>query len=131
VPQSRPRVFIIGLRRDVPLPADLHGELPAEPWHTQTLIRARAGLSPEDSANWVWWNLGEAPAARKRELADIVDLSDGAKWNTAEATDRLIGMMSDMQLQRLAEAKAQEGPVIGSLYLRMRPNGRTGNVQRT
>jgi DNA (cytosine-5)-methyltransferase 1 len=130
VAQSRPRVFIIALRRDVPLPAYLHVELPAEPWHTQTLIRARAGLSPEVSANWVWWNLGEAPATRDQELADIVDLSDDAKWNTDETTDRLIGMMSDMQLQRLAQARAQEGPVIGSLYLRMRPNGKAGNVQR-
>jgi DNA (cytosine-5)-methyltransferase 1 len=131
VPQSRPRVFIVALRRDVPLPAGLHGDLPAEPWHTQTLIRARACLSSEDGANWVWWKMGEVPAARKQELVDIVDLSDNAQWNTDEATDRLIGMMSDMQLRRLAEAKAQGGPVIGSLYLRMRPNGKVGNIQRT
>lgn len=129
VPQSRPRVFIIAIRREVPLPSDLHGDLPVEPWHTPVLIRARAGLSAE-AANWVWWKMGDAPAARERELTDIVDLSDKANWNTEEATDRLIGMMSDMQLRRLAEAKAQEGPVIGSLYLRMRPNGKVGNVQR-
>lgn len=130
VPQSRPRVFIIALRRDVQLPPGLHGDLPAEPWHTQTLIRARAGLSQEDSAHWVWWNLGDAPEAREMELADIIDLSDNANWDTEEATGRLIGMMSDMQLQRLNNAKAQEGPIIGSLYLRMRPTGKSGNVQR-
>lgn len=130
VPQSRPRVFIVALRRDVPLPPGLHGDLPAEPWHTQTLIRARAGLPQEESAHWVWWNLGGAPGSREMELVDIVDLSDNANWNTDEATGRLIGMMSDMQLQRLEEAKSQQGPVIGSLYLRMRPNGKSGNVQR-
>ncbi len=130
VPQSRPRVFIVALRRDVPLPPGVHGDLPAGPWHTQTLIRARASLPQEDSAHWVWWNLGDAPESREMELADIVDLSDHANWNTEEATDRLIGLMSDMQLQRLEEAKAKEGPVIGSLYLRMRPNGKSGNVQR-
>lgn len=130
VPQSRSRVFIIALRRDVQLPPSLHGDLPAEPWHTQPLIRARAGLPQEDSVHWVWWNLGDAPESREMELTDIIDLSDHANWNTKEATDRLIGMMSEMQLQRLNEAKAQEGPIIGSLYLRMRPTGKGGNIQR-
>lgn len=130
VPQSRPRVFIIALRRDVPLPSDLHGDLPSEPWHTQILLRARAGLPAADAANWVWWKMGAAPAARGQELADIIDLSDDASWNTDEATQRLIGMMSEIQLQRLVDAKIQEGPMIGSLYLRMRPNGKSGNIQR-
>lgn len=130
VPQSRPRVFIVALRRDVPLPPNLHRKFPVEPWHTQTLIRARAGLSPIDSTNWVWWNLGEAPSAREQALADIIDLSDNAIWYGDDETERLIGMMSNTQLQRLAQAKAQEGPIIGSLYLRMRPNGKAGNVQR-
>lgn len=130
VPQSRPRVFIIALRHDVPLPTDLHDELPSGPWHTQVLLRARAALPAADAANWVWWKMGEAPAARERELVDIIDLSDDASWNTDEATQRLVCMMSEMQLQRLADAKAKEGPVIGSLYLRMRPSGKGGNIQR-
>lgn len=130
VPQSRPRVFVIAVRREVPLPPDLHGDFPAEPWHTQVLLRARAGLPAADASNWVWWKMGEAPAKREHELADIIDLSNAADWNTEQATERLIGMMSEMQLQRLADAKAQEGPVIGSLYLRMRPNGKGGNIQR-
>lgn len=44
VPQSRPRVFIVAVRREVPIPARLQAELPQSPWHPQTLLRARAGL---------------------------------------------------------------------------------------
>ena len=130
VPQSRPRVFIVAVRREVPIPAALQSDLPQSPWHSQTLLRARAGLLPEDAASWVWWSPGVPPAAKDFELEEIIDLSDEAKWNTDDATKRLIAMMSESHLNRLSAAKAERRPVIGSLYLRMRPNGDGGNVQR-
>lgn len=130
VPQSRPRVFIVAVRREVPIPAQLQAELPQSPWHPQTLLRARAGLSVEDAASWIWWSPGAPPPKKDFELEDIVDLSDDADWNTDEATQRLIGMMSESHLNRLAAAKAEARPMIGSLYLRMRPNGGNRNVQR-
>lgn len=130
VPQSRPRVFIVAVRREVPIPASLQAELPQAPWHPQTLLRARARLSTEDAAGWVWWAPGGAPPKKDFELEDIIDLSDDADWNTDEATQRLIGMMSASHLDRLAAAKAEARPMIGSLYLRMRPNGGGRNVQR-
>lgn len=130
VPQSRPRVFIIAVRREVPIPAALLTDLPQSPWHSQTLLRARASLPATDAENWLWWSLGVPPSAKQFELEDIIDLGDDAEWNTDEATDRLIGMMSQSHLSRLAEAKTRGRPVIGSLYLRMRPNGDEGNIQR-
>lgn len=130
VPQSRPRVFIIAIRREVPLPAELHGEIPSSPWHTQILLRARASLPSDDAANWVWWAPGAPPANRQASLPDIVDLGDDADWNTEDATNRLLGMMTEAQLSRLAEAKTAASPKIGSLYLRMRPHSKYGNVQR-
>lgn len=39
-------------------------------------------------------------------------------------------MMRESHLNRLAAAKAEARPMIGSLYLRMRPNGDNRNVQR-
>jgi len=130
VPQSRPRVFIIAVRREVRLPPLLHNELPKDPWHTQILLRARASLSADEAANWIWWTPGDPPEQREIELADIIDVSDDADWNAAEETNRLIGMMAEPQLKRLADAKAAGKTMIGSLYLRMRPNGKDGNVQR-
>lgn len=132
VPQSRPRVFIIAVRREVPLPPALHGELPKDPWHTQILLRARASLPPAESADWVWWSPGDPPANKEIELADIINVGDDAEWNTAKETKRLIRMMTKPQLERLANAKAAGTTKIGSLYLRMRPKrkGKSGNVQR-
>lgn len=130
VPQSRPRVFIVAVRREVPIPTQLRTEFPQSPWHPKTLLRARAGLSVADMAAWVWWSPGAPPPQRDFELEDIVDLSDDVDWNTDEATQRLISMMSESQLSRLEAAKAMAKPMIGSLYLRMRPKGDGGNIQR-
>ena len=130
VPQSRPRVFVIAVRREVPIPSGLLADLPQLPWHPQTLLRARSGLSVTDADNWVWWSPGRPPAAKEFELEEIIDLSDDTGWNTDAATDRLIGMMSQSHLNRLAEAKILGHPVVGGLYLRMRPNGKEDNIQR-
>lgn len=130
VPQSRPRVFVIAIRREVPIPAGLLADLPQSPWHPQTLLRARSGLSATDADNWVWWSLGKPPADKEFEIEEMIDLSTDAEWNTDAATNRLISMMSQSHLDRLAEAKKQGQHRIGSLYLRMRPNGTKGNVQR-
>ena len=128
VPQSRPRVFIIAVRQEVPLPAHLQNELPGNPWHSQSLLRAKAGLPANVAANWVWWSLGDVPVSSATTLADIVDLSDQAEWNTDEATSRLVGMISDIQRKRLDAAKQSRKLMIGSLYLRMRPHGKDGNI---
>lgn len=132
VPQSRPRVFIVAIRRDIPLPKSLFTTLPQSPWHTPTVLRASASLPSESSADWVWWSLGKPPSRKSSELIDIIDFSDHASWNSDDTTDRLLSMMSTTQQQRLAEAKAQGRPVVGSLYLRMRPakNKAVGNLQR-
>ena len=130
VPQSRPRVFVIAVRREVPIQSELLADLPQSPWHPQTLLRARSSLAASDAGNWVWWSPGNPPSMKAFELEEIIDLSDDAEWNADTATDRLIGMMSQSHLDRLAEAKKRGVPVIGSLYLRMRPNGKEGNIQR-
>ncbi|WP_218036287.1 DNA cytosine methyltransferase [Sphingobium sp. 15-1] len=130
VPQSRPRVFVIAVRQEVPIPASLQTDMGKGPWHSQVLLRTRAALPVEDAENWVWWSPGDPPAAKEFELEDIIDLSDDADWNSDEATERLLGMMSEAHRERLAAAKVAGHPMIGSLYLRMRPNGTTGNIQR-
>jgi len=132
VPQSRPRVFVIAVRREVPVPRALLAEIPQSPWHTPTLVRATATLSAGNAADWIWWALGPPPVARRNHLIDILELDEGADWNSDETTANLVGMMSTPQLERLAAAKAAGRKLVGSLYLRMRPSidGSRGNVQR-
>lgn len=132
VPQSRPRVFVIALRREVPVPGTLSTDMPHAPWHTPPLVRAKAALSGNSAADWIWWAPGSPPQGKQRELIDVIDLGEDAQWSSDETSARLIGMMSETQLERLEGAKAVGRPLIGSLYLRMRPAGvgAVRNVQR-
>jgi DNA (cytosine-5)-methyltransferase 1 len=132
VPQSRPRVFVIALRREIPVPRGLSTHLPQSPWHTPPLLRAKSALPDKSAGDWTWWAPGSPPETKERALIDIIDISMNAQWDSDEATSRLIGLMSEAQLKRLALAKTAGRPMIGSLYLRMRPSvgDVVGNVQR-
>ena len=64
IPQSRPRVFVIGTRG--PIPEDL---ISGEPTWMHPAVVRRIGSSIED---FVWWN-AEEPSPRNIGLADIVE----------------------------------------------------------
>ncbi|HXW22594.1 MAG TPA: DNA (cytosine-5-)-methyltransferase, partial [Rhodomicrobium sp.] len=57
LPQSRPRLFIIGIRADLPLPEGIATQEPSELWHTRALRAAHAALPPKTGALWLWWTL--------------------------------------------------------------------------
>lgn len=66
VPQSRPRVFVIGTKGRIP--SDLVADKPT--WAQPGAVQ-RVATTTED---FVWWNL-PMPKERPRELADVVDPS--------------------------------------------------------
>lgn len=122
VPQSRPRLFVVAVREDMPIPQQLMSDGPVDPWHNG-LRRAADALGSE----WIWWNL-PTPGPRRNCLADLI--LDGEKWHTAEETRRIVGMMSRANLDKLEAARAAGKPVAGTVYKRIRM-GRDGNrVQR-
>ncbi|WP_244125138.1 DNA cytosine methyltransferase [Burkholderia gladioli] len=128
VPQSRPRVFLIAVRREQQVREDLYTDGPIDAWHTQPLIRAFDALSIRSQKNWIWWDPGTAPKLKKNLLLRSIDL-DTVAWDTAAETKRLLDMMSPAHLTRLRKAQAEDGSHIGSLYLRMRREGKK-NRQR-
>jgi len=65
VPQSRPRLFVIGVHQDVELPECMTAEGPSSPWHTRTLKTAYEKLAPKTKQEWIWWNLPVRPNASK------------------------------------------------------------------
>lgn len=128
VPQSRPRVFIVGLRDDLVPPVQCIANAPISFCHNPMLLRAHASLSEPDKNNWRWWNLPVPPITASTQLSDCLDI-DGSKWDSPEDTARYIGMMAAPHIARLERAKLDGRVHIGSLYLRMRAeNGK--NVQR-
>ncbi|MCY0856856.1 DNA cytosine methyltransferase [Cupriavidus sp. D39] len=128
VPQSRPRVFIVAVRRDMHVPRHLDNGMATANWHTPPLLRAFASLGAKAHKDWIWWDLGIAPKLPKNALIKSIDRRRAA-WNTPEETERLIGMMAPNHLARLEQAKHAGSAQIGSLYLRMRREGEV-NKQR-
>lgn len=91
-PQSRPRVFVIGVAKDIGIPPDLLDVWPN--WlHTPAIIEASVGLR-----NWLWWKM-PAPPPRRLQLSEIIE------WNApcfdAERTNRTLALIAPVHKARL------------------------------
>ncbi|MDP2492737.1 DNA cytosine methyltransferase [Shimia thalassica] len=131
VPQSRPRLFVIGVRDDVCIPEQQYSETPSDIWHPGALRKAQGALPDYVRKQWIWWNLPE-PGLRNSDLTDIVeDEPAGVKWHTTAETKRLLGMMSDTNAAKVKAAKISGRRVVGTIYKRTRADGPGGaRVQR-
>lgn len=66
VPQSRPRVFVIAVKKEVTLPASIAGDGPC--WlHNSAAIKLGKELK-----DWVWWKANK-PAKRSSSISDVLD----------------------------------------------------------
>jgi DNA (cytosine-5)-methyltransferase 1 len=130
VPHSRPRLFIIGVRGDVEIPAAVRAEGPSAPWRTRTLEAAYDKLPPKVRRGWVWWSI-PTPPERKSTFSDLIEEDPrGVPWFSAEETRRLLSMMSPVNRAKVAEAKRQNRRMVGGVYKRTRPNETGLKVQR-
>lgn len=131
VPQSRPRLFVIGVREDLNIPEAQRSNEPSDTWHPQALRKAHGQLPSTAKAHWIWWNLPE-PSSRTVRLSDVIDDTPiGVEWHTAEETGRLLGMMSDTNISKVKAAKCSGKRTVGTIYKRTRADGVGGaKVQR-
>jgi DNA (cytosine-5)-methyltransferase 1 len=121
VPQSRPRVFVIAIAKNVEIPSAITASGPKVPWHPEPVVHSWKDLPPSPSRKWIWFDPGPAPSLRKT-LADIVsDRPRDVTWHTTSETRRLISMMSAINRQKLREAQQTGRRMVASLFLRMRP----------
>ena len=68
VPQSRPRVFVIAVRKDIPIPDELRDT--GANWLHNKAASNLGSILPE----WIWWR-ADKPQRRKKHLTDIVDFT--------------------------------------------------------
>ncbi|NQU60347.1 MAG: DNA cytosine methyltransferase [Rhodospirillales bacterium] len=130
VPQSRPRLFVIGLRNDLPIPQQIEGPEYSSPWHNRTLKTAYDRLPKSEKANWIWWNLPKPPI-RNAIFADLIeDFPESVVWHTADETRQLLAMMSDLNREKVNEAKKAEHKMVGAIYKRTRLDESGVKVQR-
>ncbi len=122
LPQSRPRLFVIGARDGAePIGA------PAGPFHPPALLRAVAALPEPLRAAHVWRALPPPPASN-RALADLVE--PGAEWLPEAETARLVSLMAPLHRARLEAAQAEGRRIVGCAFRRTRPVKGGGRAQR-
>ncbi len=130
VPQSRPRLFIVCVRKDVAIPSALVRTTASEPFHSKALVRAASALPRQVASQWLWWSLPK-PGASNLRFADLVEENPtDVAWHTATETKRLVGMMSDANRAKLTEAKAAGERMVGAIYRRTRHDENGEKVQR-
>jgi DNA (cytosine-5)-methyltransferase 1 len=94
LPQSRPRLFVIGVRQDVTIDPSPFSPEPIEPFHTRGLRRAVEKVSARYRKKMLWWNL-PTPPRRKITFADIIeDNPSSVEWHTAAETKQIRAKMS-------------------------------------
>jgi len=130
VPQSRPRLFVVGVREDVTIDPTLLAPGPIEPFHTRGLCAAMESLPDTTKEGWLWWNI-PTPPHRNSTFADIIEESPASvKWHTQAETNQLISMMSALNLAKLNAAKRAKRRMVGGVYKRTRLDERGVKVQR-
>ena len=130
VPQSRPRLFVVAVRDGLAIPPALRRGVPDALCHPASLLNAYAALPEPLQSRWFWWSL-PAPSRCDASLADLIeDEPVGVRWHGAEQTERLLGMMSDLNRRKVGEARKLGGRVVGTVYRRTRIDENGERVQR-
>ena len=117
LPQSRPRLFIVGVRNEMEIDPSLTADGPIVPFHTAAIKTAHEALPKADRNAWIWWNL-PAPTRRVSTFSSIIE--DGLDWHKPAATKALLAMMSPVNLAKIAAAKKMGTTVVGTVYKRTR-----------
>jgi DNA (cytosine-5)-methyltransferase 1 len=121
-PQSRPRLFLIGVGTGTAIDPALLAEGPSEPFHPPALARAVRDWSVAP----LWWRL-PVPPPHGIALADVVE--DGP-WDAPEKTARLLRLMSGPNLQKVEAARRSGERMIGTVYRRTRRDAGGARIQR-
>jgi DNA (cytosine-5)-methyltransferase 1 len=130
VPQSRPRLFLVGVLQDMAVPAELLASGPVTPFHTPGLCKAIEGVSAAWKDNLVWWSL-PAPLRRNRGFADLVEEAPtGVAWHSAAQTEALLDKMAPLNRRKVEDARVAGRRMVGCVYKRTRHDEHGLKVQR-
>lgn len=129
VPQSRPRMFMIAVRNDIEIPAELLESSGSLVGIDSRVANAYARIieSAEDrpelrrvEAAWLNWALPD-PTAVPATLDEIIeDEPVGVEWHSAEETATLVERMSPINHKKVAQARKAGAKMYGTAYRRTR-----------
>lgn len=121
VPQSRPRLFIVGISAEISLPKGYYSRVPDARWHTDAVINAYRNLPDQIQDAWVWW-LMPSPTRRVPAVETLIEKKGDqwSEWDDANKTKYLISLMNVAHRERLAQAQSMGRRIIGFGYRRTR-----------
>ena len=129
-PQSRPRLFVVGVHADADLPEGLASPEPLAPFHTKAVIRAIGRLPEDIRAQALWWNL-PTPPHRTEVFADLIEENpDSVAWHAPAETDRLLALMSPVNRAKVQAAQRAGRRMVGGVYRRTRTDASGQKAQR-
>lgn len=130
LPQSRPRLFIIGVHESATVPDELVATAPVNAWHSQAVIAAFEALPSSLKDKWVWWKVPMPRVARK-SLSEIIEANpSGVEWNSEEKTAQLLAMMSPLNAAKVKDAMKSGHRQVGTIYRRTRLAPTGEKIQR-
>lgn len=130
VPQSRPRLFVIGVKDARRIPGAIVATHAQKPWHTTALIKAFEGLPGPTKNKWVWWKIAMPSTPVVRLATLIEECPTDVIWHTKAETAKLLAMMSDVNRAKVREAAESLRREVGTIYKRTRKDEFGRKVQR-
>lgn len=129
VPQSRPRLFVIGVDSDIEIPDELVGNGPDGPWYPGALVNALEAVSDASGVDPVWWRVPEPPC-RGTILSDLVeDEPAGVDWHSEAQTQYLVSLMTPVNRAKVEKALASGQRRVGGVYRRTRQGVQRAEVR--
>ena len=130
LPQSRPRLFIIGVQESATVPEQLASTAPVNEWHSQAVIAAFESLPAGLKDKWIWWKV-PLPRSTRKSLPEIIEENPtGVEWNSAEKTAQLLAMMSPLNAAKVKDAVKSGKRQVGTIYRRTRLSPSGEKIQR-
>ena len=118
-PQSRPRLFIIGMRE-----RDIEGLSIDEATERNPTLRTPQLVRALRAATDAKWRLAPLPRPpkRKNDLADILENvpEDSKLWWSSDRVDALLAQMNDIHTSRLGVLRRIPGGGVGTVFRRVR-----------
>jgi DNA (cytosine-5)-methyltransferase 1 len=128
VPQSRPRVFLLGVKKGggAASPAGGKGPQATNPLRPARLVKLMGQV--ELPTGWVLHDV-PTPPPRRVQLADVIDLDDRQEWWPPGEVERHHRMMSDLHRQQVEALLRQGGLHVGTIYRRVRKGSQKAEVR--
>lgn len=129
LPQSRPRLFIVGVDAALTLPPNIHCNTPNPAWHPEAMIRAHNRMNRQVKAAWRWWSIphNNAPLLTLDSLIETEP--QGVAWHSAQETRKLLDMMTPLHRSKVQAAQAAKSVQVGTIYKRTRDGVQRAEVR--